>query len=189
MGSDEDLYIKMNSRGKPLTEFENFKARFEQDIRHSDRADEFARKIDGAWSDLLWPFRGDDDIVDDEFIRYIDFITEICELREGRIRAISDRLGPRARAVFGEKTERAERAPRLPVRRVRQVAGRTEHISRTFRAVLHVTAGRGRLRPAEGRPLRRHEHQPVRACCERTAPPRHLTLAADACCCTRSSCT
>ena len=27
MGSGEDLYIKMNSRGKPLTPFENFKAR------------------------------------------------------------------------------------------------------------------------------------------------------------------
>ena len=32
MGLSEDLYIKMNSRGKPLTPFENFKARFEQDI-------------------------------------------------------------------------------------------------------------------------------------------------------------
>ena len=32
MGSGEDLYIKMNSRGKPLTPFENFKARFEQAI-------------------------------------------------------------------------------------------------------------------------------------------------------------
>ena len=28
----EDLYIKMNSRGKPLTSFENFKAKFEQHI-------------------------------------------------------------------------------------------------------------------------------------------------------------
>lgn len=32
MGSGEDLYIKMNSRGKPLTPFENFKARFEHAI-------------------------------------------------------------------------------------------------------------------------------------------------------------
>ena len=47
MDSDEDLYIKMNSRGKPLTPFETFKARFEQDISHSDRAKDFARKIDG----------------------------------------------------------------------------------------------------------------------------------------------
>ena len=105
MDSDEELYIKMNSRGKPLTPFENFKARFEQDIQHSDRAGEFAHKIDGPWSDLLWPFRGGDNLVDDEFIRYIAFITEICEFREGLI--TSDRLGPRAQAMFGEGKPRA----------------------------------------------------------------------------------
>lgn len=99
MDSDEDVYIKMNSRGKPLTPFESFKARFEQDIQHSNRADEFAHKIDGAWSDLLWTVHGGDYIVDDEFVRYIEFITEICELRDGRVE--SGRLGPRARATFG----------------------------------------------------------------------------------------
>jgi hypothetical protein len=104
--SDEDLYIKMNSRGKPLTPFENFKARFEQDIRHSARADEFAHKIDGAWSDLLWPFHGGDNIVDDEFISYIGFITELCEFRDGWS-VPGGRLGPRARAVFGEENDRA----------------------------------------------------------------------------------
>lgn len=98
--SDEALYITMNSRGKPLTEFESFKARFEQDIAHSDRKVEFAHKIDGAWSELLWPIHGGDNIVDDEFVRYLDFLTEICELREGRVTG-PDRLGPRARAIFG----------------------------------------------------------------------------------------
>lgn len=70
MESDEDLYIEMNSRGKPLTPFESFKARFEKDIAYSHRAREFARKVDGVWSDLLWPIHGGDYIVDDEFIRY-----------------------------------------------------------------------------------------------------------------------
>jgi len=105
MDSDEDLYIKMNSRGKPLTPFENFKARFEQDIQHSTRAGEFAQKIDGAWSDLLWPYHGGDNIVDDELLRYIGFVTELCELRDGRV--ASGRPGPRARAVFGPDNERA----------------------------------------------------------------------------------
>ena len=53
----------------------------------------------------LLAFHGGDNIVDDEFIRYIDFITELCELRDGRV--VSGRLGPRARAVFGEGNERA----------------------------------------------------------------------------------
>ncbi|OXM45173.1 DUF262 domain-containing protein [Amycolatopsis alba] len=107
MESDEDLYIKMNSRGKPLTPFETFKARFEQDIRHSDRADEFAHKIDGSWSDLLWPYHGGDNIVDDELVHYIRFITELCELRENRP-ASEDRLVRRARAVFGRENKRAD---------------------------------------------------------------------------------
>lgn len=112
MRSDEDLYIKMNSRGKPLTEFEAFKARFEQDIGHSNRAREFAQKVDGTWSDVFWPFRRGDDAndpnnetVDDELIRYVDYITELCELQEGR--NASGRLGHRAAAVFGEVSERS----------------------------------------------------------------------------------
>lgn len=50
MYSDEDLYITMNSRGRPLTDFENFKAQFEQIISHSPRAEEFSRRMDGVWT-------------------------------------------------------------------------------------------------------------------------------------------
>ncbi len=137
MESDEDLYIKMNSRGKPLTPFENFKARFEQDIRHSDRADEFAHKIDGAWSDLLWPFHGGDNIVDDEFIHYIGFITELCELREGRV-VYDGRLGPRARAVFGKKNEQANEHLNLLFGAFDKWQN-AEHISNTFNEVLSTS--------------------------------------------------
>lgn len=98
----EDLYIKMNSRGKPLTEFENFKAHFEKTIQHSPRAAEFALKVDTMWSDLLWHLRGDDDLIDDEFLRYLEFVTEICEWREGRDDGAGQRLAPRTRAVFGD---------------------------------------------------------------------------------------
>lgn len=103
MGSAADLYIKMNSRGKPLTEFENFKAHFERSIESTDRAEEFALKVDGAWSDLLWGFRGDDDLVDDEFVRYIDFITELCEWRDPDIdvREHREPLNRRTERVFG----------------------------------------------------------------------------------------
>jgi len=86
MGTAEDLYIKMNSRGKPLTEFEAFKAHLGQLVAETGAADDFGHKIDGVWTDLLWPYRGDNDIVDDEFMRYFDFLIEVCEWREGRIR-------------------------------------------------------------------------------------------------------
>ena len=107
MGSAEDLYIKMNSRGKPLTEFETFKARFGQTIAHTGRANEFGHKIDGAWADLLWQYRGDNDIVDDEFMRYFDFVLEICEWREDRIRGDEPtRPERRAQELFGENNPR-----------------------------------------------------------------------------------
>lgn len=99
----EDLYIKMNSRGKPLTEFENFKAHFEKTIEWSDRAGEFALKVDTCWSDMLWHLRGDDGVIDDEFLRYLQFVTEICEWREGRTDGQNRRLDVRTRDAFGEQ--------------------------------------------------------------------------------------
>ena len=75
----DDLYIKMNSRGKPLTPFENFKAHFEgllKSARH-ERADEFTSKVDGDWSEILWHYRGGDNLIDDEFTRYFRYVNEI----------------------------------------------------------------------------------------------------------------
>jgi len=109
MGSAEDLYVKMNSRGKPLTDFENFKARFETVIEWSpDESAEFALKADTEWADLLWRFRGDDDLVDDEFLRYFDFVLEVCEWSDDQLGSgagTSTRL-QRAARVFGETNPR-----------------------------------------------------------------------------------
>ncbi len=86
MLSGDELYIKMNSRGKPLTEFENFKARFEKLLTtwvDPKRFDRIIHKIDGTWTDVLWQFDGGDDVIDDEFVRYFDFVVEVCEWRDG----------------------------------------------------------------------------------------------------------
>jgi hypothetical protein len=99
MGAGDELYIKMNSRGKPLTPFENFKARFEKALEGSPRAAEFAECIDGAWSDVFWAYRGTDDIVDEELIRYFTFVTQVAEWQNGTISR--RRLEPRAEEVFG----------------------------------------------------------------------------------------
>jgi len=54
----DELYIKMNSRGKPLSDFETFKARFESFLAKfaKDKSD-FAGNIDGKWADLFWELR------------------------------------------------------------------------------------------------------------------------------------
>lgn len=85
MGLTDELYIKMNSRGKPLTDFEHFKAELERRLRQTDKemAKRIIRKIDLDWTDLLWPHRGDNNIIDDEFLRYFHFICDIICYREG----------------------------------------------------------------------------------------------------------
>lgn len=108
MGPGEDLYIKMNSRGKPLTPFENFKARFERSIAWSgDMSTEFDHRIDGPWSDIMWRLRGDDDIIDDKFLRYFAFITDISQWRAGQLTG-SARLETRALQVFGTAGPQAD---------------------------------------------------------------------------------
>lgn len=103
MGSAEDLYLKMNSRGKPLTSFEEFKAHFGRIIEPTGRTDEFGHKIDGPWADLLWHYRGENNVVDEEFMNYFDFVLEICEWREGQTGSSEPtRLERRAQALFGE---------------------------------------------------------------------------------------
>lgn len=86
MGLTDDLYIKMNSRGKPLTDFEHFKAELDKQLsslNDSILANDIRKKFDTTWTDLLWEYRNSgtnteqDTIVDDEFLRYIHFICDV----------------------------------------------------------------------------------------------------------------
>lgn len=89
IGLTDDLYIKMNARGKGLTDFENFKARFEKHIKKNVFEKElelsennkekwkeltektFSHRIDTVWTDLFWKHRGDDNIIDNKLIKFI----------------------------------------------------------------------------------------------------------------------
>lgn len=78
---DNTLYVKMNSRGRPLTEFENFKADLEA-LLHKNHAiadatvSVFSRRIDTDWADLFWKYRGDN-LIDKECMRYLRFLLEV----------------------------------------------------------------------------------------------------------------
>jgi len=102
-GLSEDLYIKMNSRGKPLTKFENFKARFEQHLSSRniftgkyvlkseggnqavDIKTYFSHQMDTQWTDLFWNFRvSEKDITETGDVEYnidalmMNFITTLA---------------------------------------------------------------------------------------------------------------
>ena len=84
LGISDEIYIKMNSRGKPLTRFEHFKAELDSVISNSD----FSEKVDTDWTDVFWNIREDNGVelpvVDDSFLRYIHFVANIiCLKRNG----------------------------------------------------------------------------------------------------------
>lgn len=61
-GLSDDLYIKMNSRGKKLTPFEIFKSDLEKAIAKidGDLKTEVANKLDNAWMDIVWDYANPD---------------------------------------------------------------------------------------------------------------------------------
>ena len=56
MGKANDLYIKMNSRGKPLSDFESFKSELFNyiDEMKTDNWPTFKNKIDNEWLSMIW---------------------------------------------------------------------------------------------------------------------------------------
>ncbi|MDO8336377.1 MAG: DUF262 domain-containing protein [Candidatus Saccharibacteria bacterium] len=95
----DDLYIKMNARGKPLTHFENFKARLEKKLKSFGEPwpdyhlgfrdlpvsghEYFIHKIDTDWADLFWAYRNEstnDNTYDDELMNFIALILANCHL-------------------------------------------------------------------------------------------------------------
>jgi len=95
----DELYIKMNSRGKPLTPFENFKAQFSS-LLSSKTTDYskltleyqganityqqyFAFKIDSVWIDLFWGYRNKVETrTDDCIYQYINYTAEFLYYRD-----------------------------------------------------------------------------------------------------------
>ena len=88
MKMTDDLYIKINARGKTLTEFENFKAQFEKflEVNHPEIQLDFSKNIDGVWCDLFWNFSVNNPIktshsIDQSFLRFINFISEMLFIK------------------------------------------------------------------------------------------------------------
>ena len=85
----DNLYIKMNSRGKPLTAFENLKASIDKILPKTDKLESFdllrdkdlegkttfdeqwKHCIDRQWTDMFWRYKEEDYLSDPSFIRFI----------------------------------------------------------------------------------------------------------------------
>lgn len=75
----DDLYVKMNARGKQLTDFENFKANLIDYAPNEDKPNEklfnheFASLIDNEWTDVFWKDASSKGVfkVDDIYFRFL----------------------------------------------------------------------------------------------------------------------
>ncbi|WP_425640656.1 GmrSD restriction endonuclease domain-containing protein [Marinomonas gallaica] len=118
-GLSDELYIKMNARGKPLTVFENFKAKLEQYIESYiapwpayelpfrngvvNGYEYFIHKIDTDWADLFWPYRNicsTDNSFDDEFMHFFRQLIMIQSLLDNQEQPLKIEL--LTKALFGE---------------------------------------------------------------------------------------
>lgn len=75
----DDLYIKMNARGKQLTGFENFKAELVQHIKKNLKIDQdkkptetIAHKLDTTWTDVFWINRSNDARIDEIYFAFMN---------------------------------------------------------------------------------------------------------------------
>jgi hypothetical protein len=89
VGLSDDLYIKMNSRGKPLTEFEYFKAGFTELLKETKQREKFETCMDGIWMDTIWQMVfehcDEEDIalaVDQAFLNLFNFISSMLSFKQ-----------------------------------------------------------------------------------------------------------
>ena len=96
-GLSDDLYIKMNARGRLLTPFENLKAEIQDKSSKNNwestrnEIDRFSYKIDGRWTDFLWHNFKKNNSVDDAHMNFITTIV-MAKLSTGQILKGAERI-------------------------------------------------------------------------------------------------
>ena len=108
-GLSDDLYIKMNARGKQLTSFENFKADLvgyileqakdnqeNQDWNNLlDAENGIPIKMDTTWTDIFWENRSSDNRIDEIYFAFLNrfFLCElICQKENNDYRYSAEKL-------------------------------------------------------------------------------------------------
>lgn len=73
-GLSDDLYIKMNARGKQLTDFENLKADLIGYIQENkwEIQNDIAIKFDTTWTDLFWENKNNENEIDDIYFTFLN---------------------------------------------------------------------------------------------------------------------
>ncbi len=121
IGLTDNIYIKMNARGRPLTDFENFKAELRSFLdTESHFADRFIKELNGKWSNFFWAKEYRKEIKDKEtgnlirepyiddqilnFFKYVMFYDYIINLDNKIVKNNHKTLRTALRSLSTEKT-------------------------------------------------------------------------------------
>lgn len=79
LSSADDLFVKMNARGRSLTGFENFKSDWDSNLNSNNKLTEYTTKIDSDWMDVFWSIAKNEpdekvDIVTNAGVLFFQFI-------------------------------------------------------------------------------------------------------------------
>ena len=110
----EELYIKMNARGLPLTPFENFKADLVGYYKPAKDAPEkefkswldFATKLDTEWIDIFWDKESSDREVDNQYFRFFYRVATLLTVIFGQKDTTADKMSANSEFdFFRQKSE------------------------------------------------------------------------------------
>lgn len=110
----EELYIKMNARGLPLTPFENFKADLVGYYKPAKEAPEkeikswldFATKLDTEWIDIFWNKKSSDREVDNQYFRFFYRVATLLTVIFGQKDTTADKMSANSEFdFFRQKSE------------------------------------------------------------------------------------
>ena len=88
-GLDDDIYVKMNGRGRKLSAFENLKSWMDEKISSRPYAEEWRTEMDNAWTDMFWQNRNLEqehpEEIDDEQLFYFYNLLILYHIKTGEL--------------------------------------------------------------------------------------------------------
>ena len=89
IGLDDDIYVKMNGRGRKLSAFENLKSWMDEKISTRPYAEEWRIEMDNAWTDMFWQNRNLEqehpEEIDDEQLFFFYNLLILYHLKTGEL--------------------------------------------------------------------------------------------------------
>ena len=95
-GLTDDIYVKMNGRGRPLSYYENLKSWMDEKVTklfidEPEFYEDWEKKMDNEWTDFFWLNRDHPEEIDDEQERFLYNLLRIFWIKKGKKGFVPDK--------------------------------------------------------------------------------------------------